>query len=70
MEHVFRANAYPSREDIKHISERMVVSQQRVKNWFKARRCRLEYDGELLDFTTKVGDTEIAEDDLCDIVVP
>lgn len=36
----------------------------------KAKKCRLEYDGELLDFKTKVGETELDEDDLCDIVVP
>lgn len=46
LEQVFKSNAYPSREDIKLISEQMVVSQQRVKNWFKARRCRLAQKGE------------------------
>lgn len=46
LEQVFKSNAYPSREDIKLISEQMFVSQQRVKNWFKARRCRLAQKGE------------------------
>lgn len=46
LEQVFKSNAYPTREDIKIISEQMLVSQQRVKNWFKARRCRLAQKGE------------------------
>eukprot|EP01111_Echinosteliopsis_oligospora_P011109 TRINITY_DN3582_c0_g1_i4.p1 TRINITY_DN3582_c0_g1~~TRINITY_DN3582_c0_g1_i4.p1 ORF type:complete len:487 (+),score=74.04 TRINITY_DN3582_c0_g1_i4:50-1510(+) len=46
LENVFKANAYPSRDEIKSVADQMLVSQQRVKNWFKARRCRLALKGE------------------------
>jgi len=46
LEQVFKSNAYPSREDIKAISDQINVPPQRVKNWFKARRCRLAQKGE------------------------
>eukprot|EP01113_Clastostelium_recurvatum_P039669 TRINITY_DN6075_c0_g1_i1.p1 TRINITY_DN6075_c0_g1~~TRINITY_DN6075_c0_g1_i1.p1 ORF type:complete len:742 (+),score=117.79 TRINITY_DN6075_c0_g1_i1:231-2228(+) len=46
LEEVFSNNPYPSRDDIKSLGERLGVSVQRVKNWFKARRCRLAQKGE------------------------
>jgi len=46
LENIFKSNTYPSRDDLKTFAEQMGVSIQRVKNWFKARRCRLAQKGE------------------------
>lgn len=36
----------------------------------KAKRCTLEFDGERLALESKVGETELDDGDLCDVVVP
>ena len=38
---VFTYNKHPSPATIKELSQKLLVSKDKVKNWFKARRCQL-----------------------------
>jgi len=45
LESMFKEKPYPQKEDIANMAAQIGVSQQRVKNWFKAHRCRLAQKG-------------------------